>query len=213
MSAPTKENLETGRKQMRRVSKWVNRLWLNHWYLFAEYVDKIEHRKDALSNFETTASIECDYTYKKATISFACETIRKLRVRDQERSALHETLHIALSGYQHIFDDIVDRLPDDQQDVVKSWWRQVDEQTTEHMTNVLLALTAPKKTRFQMASEVKDLRVTEESDPAEAEVEAPKAASAHRVPQAAASAYPGRLARGFLRSAQLMLRSLPTGPK
>jgi len=124
------------------MRRWLKRLWANDWFLYGEYVDRIE-KPGSSTGFTTLATVDADYKYRKANVQISTAIMRQLSPYMQERNACHETIHLILSGYQHIFDDLLDRANEDGQMKVTylNWWAQVDEQTTEGLTNALMQLS------------------------------------------------------------------------
>ena len=183
-----------GRKHVRRIKRWMSRLWLGHWFLYGHYVETIREEEDEDTSFKVIAEVEADYKYRKATVTIACAMIKKLNAYNQERNACHEVVHIATSGYQSIFDKLLEALPDKQQKTYRAWWSQVDEQTTEHLTNALMELTGKHKLHHEReVVELKDFQ---------GEGEAPKASQpgsrlrpAPRAARSARSQPPSRRSR------------------
>lgn len=136
-----RQRRELGRKHLLQIRRWLDRFGLNDWRLYGEYVEYINHSDDP--GFATVAEVDCSYSYNKATVMIGTEILKQMGPLNRERNACHEALHILLSGYQHVYDDVLDRMLDEDgkvRETYKNWWRQMDEKTTESLVNVMMRL-------------------------------------------------------------------------
>lgn len=118
------------------VGKWKERLWLSHWCVDFEYVDTLG---DDGNKWQTTASVVAKPQYRHALVTVAEDGVKEMAEQNLNRTACHEMVHVALSGYNDMCIEMMQTLPAKAADAFERWRWKESESATEHLTSVLLA--------------------------------------------------------------------------
>lgn len=118
------------------ILKWRDRLWLGAWSPSIEMVPSIG--KTVWERESVAAQCDADPAYKTATIQFSEQLWAKRSLGKSNRSACHEMCHVALAEMSQYVDTLTSELSREKRPMFKKWWREVNERTTQHWTNVML---------------------------------------------------------------------------
>jgi len=128
-------------QELARLSvKWRDRLWLNHWRVKANLVDRIIDKKTGKDAEVTAAATKHNVDYRELNIGILRTAWRNYSKVRKNQVVAHEMVHGLLGPLREFIFKLLESPPENQGevDLYFEWFHQVDETLTTHVADVFL---------------------------------------------------------------------------